>query len=227
MSVLMRAKLALAGEASQECAEDSVCSSGPPMSVGRRLRSLLNRAWALLVYRTVYSMGKAFGISTVITYLRNPNPLVSVRLLRAFGATIGNDTTIKRSLFLDNVYGDKNSMGDFSYLKIGDNCYIGDCVFFDLANEIRIEKDAVLSGRVSLLTHAECRRSSYLNQKFPRTCEPIVVGSGAWVGFGATIMAGVTIGPNSVIGANALLLQDAEAYCVYVGTPARLLKRID
>ncbi len=188
---------------------------------------ILARALSLFEYSIVYIVGRIFGVSWIIRYLRNPNPSISVRLLRAFGATVGNDTTIKRSLILDNVYTDRNSTGDFSHLKIGEDCYIGDCVFFDLANEIVIEDHAVISGRASFITHAECRRSGYLSQKFPRKCEPIVVGGGAWIGFGATVLHGVKIGGNSVIGANSLLLEDAEAQCVYIGAPAKKLRRID
>jgi len=72
-------------------------------------------------------MGKTFGISYIVRYLRNPDPLISVKLLRAFGARIGERTTVKRTIYLDNVYRDKNSTGDFSHLKIGENCYVGDC----------------------------------------------------------------------------------------------------
>lgn len=190
------------------------------------MRNILNRLWAFAVYCAVYLIARALGISFVISYLRNPNPRITIKLLKAFGAKIGNDTTIKRTLFLDNVYGDQNSAGDFSYLKIGNNCYIGDGVFLDLANEIRIEDNAVLSGHVSLITHAECGRSAYVSQKFPRKCEPIVVGMGSWIGFGASILAGVKTGRNSVVGAKGLLLQDAEDGGLYVGVPATFLRRL-
>ena len=52
-----------------------------------------------------------FGISFLVRYLRNPNPRLTVRLLRAFGARVGNRTTFKRSLILDNTYEDENSTG--------------------------------------------------------------------------------------------------------------------
>lgn len=193
----------------------------------RRTRNLAVGAFALVEYCAVYLSGTIFGISGVIRYLRNPNPLITIKLLRAFGATIGNHSTIKRSLILDNVYGDRNSTWDFSHLKIGEDCYIGDCVFFDLANEIVIEDHAVISGRASFITHAECRRSDFIRERFPRECEPIIVGSGAWIGFGATVLHGVKIGSNSVIGANSLLLEDVEGQCVYIGAPAKKLRRID
>jgi acetyltransferase-like isoleucine patch superfamily enzyme len=192
-----------------------------------RVRELLNRALGCGEYCAVYVCGIVLGPSSVVRYLKNPNPRITVRVLRAFGATIGNQTTIKGGIVVDNVERDENSTGDFSHLKIGDNCYIGESVFLDLANEVLIEDEAVIAGHASFVTHAECRRSTYLSKKFPRKCEPVVVGRGAWVGFGATVLSGVTIGSNSVIGAHSLLLEDAKPGCAYVGNPARFLRRIE
>jgi acetyltransferase-like isoleucine patch superfamily enzyme len=189
-------------------------------------RLFLTRALAFCEYLAVRAVAGLFGVGVAIRYLRNPNPRVTVRLLRAFGAVVGDDTTVKGSVFIDNVQGDANATGDFTHLQIGNRCYIGDCVFLDLANDIVIEDDAVVAGRVSLLTHAECSRSTFLAARFPRRCSPVTVGSGAWVGFGATVLAGVIIGPNSVIGAESLVRRDVEANCVYAGSPATKLRCI-
>lgn len=195
--------------------------------VNQRLSGFLNRLLAHMEYRGMCLLGHAFGISVVVRYLRNPNPLTSVRLLRAFGANVGAATTIKGSLFLDNAAGDRNATGDFSHLHIGDNCYIGEAVFFDLANEVVIEDNAVVAGRASFLTHAECGRSRDLCLAFPRRCARISVGDGAWVGFGATVLCGVVVGKSTVLGAGSLLLQDAEPHSVYAGNPAKRIKRIN
>ncbi len=190
------------------------------------LREVLNRMLGFIKFNFHLLMKKIFGISYVIGYLRNPDPLVSVRLLRAFGAKIGERTTIKRSIYLDNVYGDKNSTGDFSHLKIGKNCYIGDCTYFDLANEIIIGDNVVISGGVSFVTHADCNRSQYLEKIFPRTCEKIVVQDGVWIGFKSSILNGVTIGENSVVAAYSLVKKDIEKYYLYGGIPAQKLKSL-
>ena len=168
--------------------------------------------------------GKIFGISYIITYLRNPNPSISVRLLRAFGAKIGKKTTIKRSIYFDNVYRDRCSAGNFSHLKIGKNCYIGDCIYFDLANEIIIEDNVVISGGVSFVTHADCSRSRYLEKIFPRTCKKIIIQNGVWIAFKATILNGVTIGKNSVVAAHSLVKENVMQYCMYEGIPAKKTK---
>ena len=171
-------------------------------------------------------LGKIFGITYVIRYIRNPDPIITVKLLREFGAKIGERTTIKRTIYLDNVYEDKNSIGDFSNLKIGINCYIGDCAYFDLSNEIIIGNNVVISGGVSFVTHADCNRSVYLEKVFPRKCKKIVVQDGAWIGFKATILNGVTIKRNSVVAAHSLVKKDVEEYCFYAGLPAEKIRNI-
>ncbi len=169
----------------------------------------------------VVVLSKLFGFSYVIKYLRNPNPRLSVKILRYFGAAIGNRTIIKRTLFIDNAYEDQDSKGDFSNIYIGANCYIGDCVYFDLANQIVIEDNAVISGHVSFVTHADCNRSKFLNKKFPRKSKPIIIKKGAWVGFGATLLTGSVLGEESVLAAKSLLNQVAKSRKVYVGMPSR------
>ncbi len=166
-------------------------------------------------------------LSQVVSYLRNPNPRLTVGLLRRFGASVGAGTRIKRSIYLDNVYEDEQSTRDFSRLQFGKNVYIGDDVYFDLANEISIADDAVLSGRVSILTHADCNRSEYLSAVFPRVCEPVVIEEGAWIGFGATILAGVTIGQNAMVAANSLVRDDVPARTLVAGSPAKVVRELE
>ena len=45
-----------------------------------------------------------------------------------------------------------------------------------------------------------------------------------WIGTKATVCRGVVIGAGSVIGANAVVSRDLPAYCVAVGSPARVVK---
>ena len=115
-----------------------------------RFRSLIDT----LEYGAVRLAGKICGISLIIRYLRNPNPSLTVRMLLAFGATIGPKSTFKRGVFLDNVYGDSNSAGDFSRLRVGANCYIGEGVYFDLADDVILEDDAVAAMNFNLTVDA-------------------------------------------------------------------------
>lgn len=171
-------------------------------------------------------LGKKLGIAWVVRYLRNPNPLISVQVLRAFGAVIGKKTTFKGCIFIDNAHEDENSSGDLSHIKIGENCYIGDGIYFDLSNEIILQDNVVISGKVSLITHSDCNRSEQLSKIFPRKCKPIIIKKGTWVGFGATILSGTTLGEHSVLASRALLQSDMEPKTVYAGIPAKKIKNI-
>ncbi len=171
-------------------------------------------------------MGKIFGINHVILYLRNPDPLISIKLLRAFGASIGKKTTIKRTLYLDNVYEDKDSKGSFSNLVVGDNCYIGDGVYFDLANSIMIGNDVVISGQVSFITHSDCNRSKYLANVYPRICKPINIENDVWIAFRVTLLCGISIESQSVVGAMSLVNETVKRNSFYAGIPAKKVKDI-
>lgn len=184
----------------------------------------MKRFILLLKFYLICLLKRILGISFIVKYLRNPDPQLTVKILRYFGAGVGNKTTIKRSVYFDNVYGDKNSTNDFSHLTIGTNCYIGDGVYFDLADEIIIGDHAVVSARASFTTHSDCNRSPILKEIFPRVCKKTVIQDGAWVGFGATVLCGVTVGAHAVVAACALVRRNVDAFCVYGGVPAHRIR---
>ncbi len=51
------------------------------------------------------------------------------------------------------------------------------------------------------------------------------IGNDVWIGDEVTILGGVTIADGTVIGAGAVVTKDTVPYGVYVGVPARLIKR--
>jgi putative colanic acid biosynthesis acetyltransferase WcaF len=167
---------------------------------------------------------KIYGISFVVRYLRNPNPRISVRVLKYYGAQIGTNTTIKGSLFLDNVDQDKDSAGDFSHLNIGINCYIGDAVSLDLANQVILHDNVVISGRVSILTHSDVNRSMKLSKRFPRKCQKVEIFEDVWIGYGTTILCGVKVSEVCVVASNSLINKDLSSFSVYGGSPVVKIK---
>jgi len=46
------------------------------------------------------------------------------------------------------------------------------------------------------------------------------------VGGNVTILAGVRIGNGCTIGAGSVITRDVEDYCVVVGNPARVIKKV-
>jgi sugar O-acyltransferase (sialic acid O-acetyltransferase NeuD family) len=55
----------------------------------------------------------------------------------------------------------------------------------------------------------------------------VVVEAGAYVGAGALVREGVTIGSGALVGMGAVVTRDVPPEEVWVGNPARLLRRVD
>jgi putative colanic acid biosynthesis acetyltransferase WcaF len=54
---------------------------------------------------------------------------------------------------------------------------------------------------------------------------PIVIGERAWVTASAFVGPGVTIGDGAILGARAVTFSDVAPWWIFVGNPARLLKK--
>lgn len=52
-------------------------------------------------------------------------------------------------------------------------------------------------------------------------------GNGVYIGINAVIVGNVKIGKHCVIGANSVVTKDVPDYCVAVGSPAKVIKRIE
>ena len=55
---------------------------------------------------------------------------------------------------------------------------------------------------------------------------PIRIEDGCWIGANVTIMPGVTIAKGCIIGAGTLVTEDTEENGIYVGIPARLIRKL-
>jgi acetyltransferase-like isoleucine patch superfamily enzyme len=152
---------------------------------------------------------------------------VSAQLLRLCGAQVGQRTRIKRSLFLDNTVESSTCAGDFSNLRIGRNCYVGDLVYLDLSADIQVENDAVISEGVSILTHSDCNRSTELARFFPRKTGAVTVGAGAWLGARSIVLSGIEIGECSVVAAGSVVTSSVEPWSVVAGAPARKIRSLE
>jgi len=53
----------------------------------------------------------------------------------------------------------------------------------------------------------------------------VVIGNDVWVGANVMILSGVTIGDGVVVGARSVIAKNLEPYGIYVGNPARLVRK--
>ena len=115
-------------------------------------------------------------------------------------------------------------------VKIGEHCHFNPYALIDLMYPelITIGDNVTLGSYSMLFAHNNPTANLFLKQgDYPRKTGEIVIKSGAVINPGAIITLGVTIGKNSIISSGSVVTQDIPDYCVVVGNPARIVKKID
>lgn len=124
------------------------------------------------------------------------------------GATIGENCNICSHCFIENAV----VIGDCVTVKCGVQLWDG----------ITLEDHVFVGPNVT-----------FTNDRYPHAknadwrMEPTIVKRGASIGAGSTILCGVTIGENAIIGIGSVVTKDVPAGEVWVGNPARFLKKIE
>lgn len=133
-----------------------------------------------------------------------------VFLLRLFGAKIGNNVIIRPSARITYPW----------KLLIDDNSWIGDQVeLYNLA-EISIGKNSVISQRSYICTGSH----DHSKLDFTIFAKPIFIMDSAWIATDVFVAPGVTIHRNVVVGARSSVFNDLSENCIYMGSPAKLVK---
>ncbi|SEG89275.1 maltose O-acetyltransferase [Actinacidiphila yanglinensis] len=112
------------------------------------------------------------------------------------------------------------------YISIGPRTFVNfNAVFLDAA-PITVGADVQIGPNVQLLTpthelDTERRRAGW------EKALPITIGDNVWLGGGVIVCPGVTIGENTVVGAGSVVTKDLPAGVLAVGSPARVIRRLD
>lgn len=111
------------------------------------------------------------------------------------------------------------------------NTYIGDRVligYYNSLGEICIGNDVLIGGFVNFLSgtnqHAFSDPNKKINEQTAKGRKMIHVGSDVWIGSNSVIMNDV--GNRCVIGAGSVLIHETENNSVYVGNPAKCIKKL-
>lgn len=113
---------------------------------------------------------------------------------------------------------------------IGKNCHISPYVLIDLLypHLVHIGNDVTIGSNTLIFAHANPTTNLFLKKNgYPRKVKDVHIKSGAVLFPGCIITAGVTIGENSLVGAGSVVFEDVPDYCVVIGNPARVVKKID
>jgi acetyltransferase-like isoleucine patch superfamily enzyme len=115
-------------------------------------------------------------------------------------------------------------------VKIGENCHFNPYVLIDLIypKMVEIQDNVTLGSNSMIFAHSNPSANLFLKQgEFPRKISKVVIKTGAVINPGAIIIAGVTIGENSIISPRSVVTQDIPDYCIAVGNPARVIKKMN
>lgn len=115
-------------------------------------------------------------------------------------------------------------------VKIGKNCHISPYVLIDLVypSLVNIGENVTIGSNVMIFAHSNPTANLFLKkEKYPRKTAQITIKSGAVLNPGCIITSGITIGENSMISVGSVVTQDIPDYCIAVGNPARVVKKID
>ena len=105
------------------------------------------------------------------------------------------------------------------------NSFCNQGCFFDLGSDIFIGANVAIGCNVHFLTTTHLMGKSVRRAAVPKTLA-IHVGNGSWIGADTIILPGVKIGNGVVIGAGSLVTKDLADNCLYMGRPARLVKKL-
>jgi acetyltransferase-like isoleucine patch superfamily enzyme len=101
-------------------------------------------------------------------------------------------------------------------LTIGNYCSIADEVSIFLGGDHRIDW-------VTTFPFSTWEGFQHI-QGHPLSKGAVVIGNDVWIGQNVIIMSGVTIHDGAVVAAGSIVTKDIEAYAVYGGNPAKLIK---
>jgi putative colanic acid biosynthesis acetyltransferase WcaF len=130
-------------------------------------------------------------------------------ILRAFGAKIGRNVTIKPNVRIKYPW----------RLVVGDHTWIGQESWIDNLGDVRLGNHVCLSQRAYLC----CGGHDHRRRGFDLVVGDIALEDGSWVGAGATVLGGVTVGANAIAAAGSVVTKDVPAGKIVRGVPAKVL----
>lgn len=140
-------------------------------------------------------------------FVTNPLQISSrlrVSVLRCFGATIGGEVIFRPRTRVKSPW----------KLTIGDNCWIGEGVWFHNQDEIVVENDCVISQETFLTTGSHRHRD-----RMQLITAPIAVHAGVWITARCVVTGGSVIGRAALISPMTVVKGNVPAGTVVSGSP--------
>ena len=132
-----------------------------------------------------------------------------------YGCTIGDGTRLGAFVEVQKgaVIGRRCKISSHTFVcegvEIEDNVFVGHGVMF---TNTMMPRSVNADGRLQTEADWECLRTR--------------IGEGASIGSGSVILCGLTVGRNAVVGAGAVVTKSIPDGEIWVGNPARFLKKV-
>lgn len=132
-------------------------------------------------------------------------------VLRAFGAKIGRNVTIKPQVKITFPW----------KLIVGDHVWLGEECWLLNLESITIGSHVCISQRAVLCTGSH----DYKKATFDLSVRPIILENGAWIGAGSWVGPGVTISSHAILAFGSVTTNNLAPFGIYRGNPAVLVKQ--
>jgi putative colanic acid biosynthesis acetyltransferase WcaF len=132
-------------------------------------------------------------------------------VLRAFGAKIGKNVTIKPQVKITFPW----------KLTVGDHVWLGEECWLLNLDRVVIGSHVCISQRAFICTGSH----NYKRVGFDLITQPTILEDGVWIGANAWIGPGVTVGSHAVLTAGSVAAKNLDAWGIYRGNPAVLVKQ--
>jgi len=111
-------------------------------------------------------------------------------------------------------------------MQIGDNTWIGPFTSLDGSGGLRIGGNCSISSGVRILTH-DTVKWALSGGKQDYEYSPVTIGDSCFIGVNTIILRGTSIGNHCLIGACSLVNQDIPDGSIVVGSPAKIIGRVE
>lgn len=136
----------------------------------------------------------------------NPSSALKVWLLRLFGAKVGVGVNIKPGVNVKYPW----------RIAIGDHSWIGERVWLDSLDDLRIGNHCCISQGAMLLTG----NHDYKKSTFDLIVKPIELRDGSWVGAQCTVCPGAVLEEDCILAVGSVAVGVLQANSIYQGNPA-------
>src|SRR5205085_1782250 len=122
-----------------------------------------------------------------------------------------------------SIYDSSLVLGD---VLVGEETWIGPFTVLDGRGGLTIGKYCSISAGVQLYSH-DTVKWALTGGKAAEARQPTQIGDCCYLGPLTIVGRGVTIGEHSVIGANSFVRQDMPPFSIAVGSPARVIGKVE